>query len=794
MSDKQKFSERYVRFLLRHKIVSLIVVVFLTSFFGFKLLSLEVATDFFSFYPPSHPHIKLYNEYREMFGTANTMVCGVEVEKGDIYTSDTIRKIDRITQEILDLQGANPTQVVSITHPKLKNVTVNSWGIQIRPLMWPSLPRGQEDLRRLEKAVYQNAGVRGFYVSGDDKASAIYAGFWEEGVNPLEIYAWMEKVKAREADENTNIYFTGYPVLYAHVYHLASQIYIVLGVTLVVMLLLLWFYFRSWRGVFLPTLSAALSAVWGLGFASWLGINLDPLILVIPIIISARILSHTVQTMARYEEECVRLNNKEDAIVTAYSEMLAPSALSVLTDATGVLFIAVATIPLMRDLAFFCSFWILTIFVTVPSIAPIVLSFLKMPSRSKLKEENRSRIYIALARLLVRPSRSMKSCYLVLFLIVAILIGGGYYSLNLHVGDAQAGATLFYQDHPYNVGFNFFNEKFVGSNQLVIIAEGKEKGAIKNHDSLKLMEDLQRYMEIEANASGSLTMTNMIKRIYRMFHEGYPKWGFIPHNEQKISQIGFMIECNSSSGEMDRWVDETWTNATVSCFYKDYDNQLIKDSIEKAKSFINERVDDSSKIDFRLAGGIMGILYAMNEEIEFSYWASLIAVFLAVLFLCSITYRSFIAGLVLVIPLGISQVLAEVFMLLWGIDLNINSLPVAAIAIGIGVDYGIYLTSRIAEEYKDSQDYDYANRKAIETTGQAIIFTATTLIAGVFFWLFVDLKFQAEMGLLLGLLMLLNMINALVFIPVLVKIMKPKFVVSKKERGGIDSYAVVSNT
>ena len=117
-------------------------------------------------------------------------------------------------------------------------------------------------------------------------------------------------------------------------------------------------------------------------------------------------------------------------------------------------------------------------------------------------------------------------------------------------------------------------------------------------------------------------------------------------------------------------------------------------------------------------------------------------------------------------------------MLFKGIDLNYNSLPVAATAVGIGVDYGIYLTARISEEYRACGDYDLANQRALQTTGKAIIFTATTLIAGVIFWMFIDMKFQAEMGLLLGLLMFLNMIKALVCIPTLVKILKPKFMVA----------------
>jgi hypothetical protein len=185
-------------------------------------------------------------------------------------------------------------------------------------------------------------------------------------------------------------------------------------------------------------------------------------------------------------------------------------------------------------------------------------------------------------------------------------------------------------------------------------------------------------------------------------------------------------------------------------------------------------------LNFRLAGGILGILAAVNEEVEYSYWASLIAVFVACFVMCVISFRSVMAGLIIILPLALSQVLSEVFMRWRGIDLNINTLPVAAVAVGIGIDYGIYLLARISEEYENSKDHASANRIALETTGKAIIFTATTIIAGVIFWVFIDLKFQAEMGLLLVLLMFLNMVDAMIFIPSLVTVFKPKFVAERK--------------
>ena len=776
MEEKKSVVERYVGFLLRNRVWLLVLLGLITGFFCYRIYHLKIATDFFSLYPPRHPYIKLYNEYRKMFGSANVLVCAVEVKEGDIYNWDTLDKILRITKGMPKIRGCNSSQVVSLTHPRLKNVRVEAWGIKIEPVLARSIKRNDAGLQRIRQAVYTNEGIRGFYVSPDDKAAAIFAGFWEEGVDPLNLYEAMMKIKADETDENTNIYFTGYPALYAYIYHLAPQVYRVLAGTLALMVVLLFLYFRTWQGVLLPVMSAGLSAIWGLGFAGLLGFSLDPLVLVVPLVITARALSHSVQSMARYHEEYAQLGDKELAIKRAYSELTAPATLSIVTDGIGVLLISIATIPLMRNLGFFCSFWIISMFVSVPTLNPIVLSFIPPPSRKRAQLETGGRFYKTLASILVRPSAGWGR-WVVLGLIALVLVVGGRYSVNLKVGDTEAGAALLFPDHPYNEAFRYFNQTFVGATQLVIIAEGQKEGAIKNARTLQAMEDFQRFMETEGGAGGTLTFTNMIKRIFRMFHEGHPKWEMLPEDPKHLSQIGFQIENSSSPGEMDRWVDYSWTNATITCFYREYNNELIHRCIEKAKEFIE--ANPVENVRFRLAGGLLGILAAVNEEVEYSYWASLIAVFVVVFILCILTFRSVAAGFILIIPLAVSQILSEAFMLVKGIDLNINSLPVAAIAVGIGIDYGIYLMARISEEYEVSSDYNYANRRALETTGKAIVFTATTLIAGVFFWIFIDLKFQAEMGLLLCLLMFLNMVNALVFVPTLVTIFKPNFVVQR---------------
>lgn len=774
MSQEPRLVTRYVSFLLRRRVPILIVISLITAFFVYRLTHLKIHTEFFDLYPPSHPYIQLYNEYRQMFGGANVLVGAVEVKEGDIYTIETIRKIDQVTKALLETPGVNALQVISLTHPKLKNIQVSSWGIQIRPVIWPEFPRNQKDLDNIRRAVYTNEGIRGFYVSPDDKAASIHAGFWEEGGDPLLLYERLQEIKAAYEDENTEIYFTGYPALYAHIYHLAPQVFWVFGATGLVMMLLLFGYFRTWQGIVVPLLSVLISAIWGLGFAGLFGYNLDPLVMVVPILLTATALSHSVQSMNRYYQEYGRLSDKQGAIVTAYSELFAPATLSIITDGLGILTIAVATIPLMQKLAFFCSFWIITILVSVVTLNPLIVSFMKPPKLKASADGSESwSLYSAMARALSWPSRG-RSRVLVVVLILAIFIVGFPYARQLKVGDTEAGAALLFPDHPYNVAYQRYNDKFVGVNQLVIIVEGTEPDAIKRADTLAAMEEFQRYMEVETPSGGSLTITDMVKTIYRMYHEGHPKWSIIPEDPRHLGQIFFLLAGGTAPGEMDRWVSPDYTNATITVFFKSISNELIKEGIAKAKAFIDQAETES--VRFRLAGGLVGVLAAVNEEVEWSFWVSLAVIFTVVFFLCTLTYRSFVAGVILIIPLAASQVLAEVFMLFKGIDLNINSLPVAAVAVGIGVDYGIYLMSRIVEEYKTTGDLEAANRSAVATTGKAIVFTATTLIAGVIFWFFVDLKFQAEMGLLLALLMFLNMVSALVFIPTLVSIIKPRFV------------------
>ncbi len=789
---------KLVEYHVGHPILMLALIGLGTAFFGYKCSSLRIHTDFFDLYPPKHEYIQLYKQYRSMFGTANVMTLVLETRNGDIYNVKTIKKIDRITKELMTVKGVDTTQLVSLTHPRVKNIAVGYGGVSVTPII-KVLPETPEGLRSLKERVYSNEGVRGMYVSNDDKAALISAGFWEEGLDLNNLFKEIQKIKSEADDATHTLYITGYPMLYAWIAHYVPQLYNVFIVTAVVMLIMLWWYFRSFMGIFIPMISAVVSAVWGLGFAATLGINVDPLVLVIPLLLSARALSHSVQSMERYHEEYAAIGEQKQAIINAYGYLYKPGILGLITDGLGVLTIAVASIPLMRNLAIYGSFWIISIYVSSIVMHPVLVSLLPPPRAKHLKKEQLAALdketareklkeitarpgdmmYIKMGEFLITLTQGNRK-WVVLSLVMLIIFGGGYVTKKyLKVGDVSAGKAILYHDHPYNEASDLANKKFIGSSQLIVVAEGKDKGAMKDIKSLLLLEDLKNYSLQEIpNAGGAVCITDMVKALNRMFHDGYPMWAMLPERPGYVGQILYALAAGSTGGEMDRYISPDNKNATTIIYFRDYNNKIITNAIANLKRYIEEHPLEQVKL--HLAGGILGILAAVDEEVEWSYWINMALIFGFTFLFCMMAYRSLLGAMALFIPLLVSQISCDILMLVLGIDLNINSLPVASVGVGIGVDYGIYILSRLAEEYQFSNgDYRKARYLAITTTGKAIIFTATTLVVSIIFFVFASFKFQAEMAVMLSFLLVANMLGALMILPALVSIIGPERILSK---------------
>ncbi|MBM4256768.1 MAG: hypothetical protein FJ147_12825 [Deltaproteobacteria bacterium] len=766
--------EAYLRFLLKFRWPVLAVLTVMTIFLAYYALHMRVYTNFFDLYPPGHPYIQLYQQYRRMFGTANVLVMAIETKEGDIFNVDTINKINKATLFVLETAGVNPYQLRSLTHPKLKNIRITGAMITAYPIMYPGPPKTMDDVKRIKNAVYTNEGVHGFYVSRDNTAALVSAGFWEEGVDFNNLNTRMTQLRQElEADGKHKVYVSGFPMLYSWVFSYKNYIFGVIGITTLIILAMLWFYFRTFTGVWVPLFSGLLSAVWALGFAGYFGFNLDPLVLVVLVLITARALSHSVQSMERYHEEYHRLQDRQEAILSSYISLFSPALVSIASDGLAILTLAVAHIPLIQKLAFVSSFWVATISISVVTLHPIILSIIPPPLHDpKAGTRFSDKLYNGINRALINISQGGARTMIIVSFTVAMIVSM-VYARHLKIGDVSIGKALLYDHHDYNVSYDKVNEKFVGASQLVILAEGKEHGVIKDPQVLQTLEKFQRHMEQHQLVGGSITVTTMARRLYQMFQEGIPKWAIIPDNPRDVGNIFYQFLNTIGADDLDTFLDKNSQNATITIYYKDYNHETVVGSINSARQFIDQNPVEN--VEFRLAGGLLGILAAVNEEVEWSYKWNLILVMVTVFVLSVLTYASVVGALIVMIPSIVAQPLSESIMFWMGIDANINSLPVAAVGIGIGIDYGYYVLSRIVEEFQRFGDHDRAIEEALMTTGRAIMFTGTTLTVSVIFWIFFPMKFQSEMAVLLTLLLFFHVVGALAFIPGTVSLLKPRF-------------------
>jgi hypothetical protein len=829
----------YLRFLLRNRLIVSIVIGVMTLFFAYETTRVKVVPQFLDFYPgPSsvrifgheyqwrkgHPYIAIYNQFRRMFGSANILTVILETKHGDVYNPTTLQKIDQITKWIVETKGVIPYQILSIAHAKMKSFNVTANGeVVIKEVFYPGVPKTQADADRVKFAVYATKGIRGVYVSEDDTAALVNAGFWEEELDFNYLYERMTEIKRLVEDDNHTVYITGFPWLYTSIQRYVPQVSQVFALTVAALAFLLWNYFRTWTGIWVPMFSGLLSGIWALAFGPLLGLNLDPLVLVIPIFLTARALSHSVQSMDRYHEEYHRLGDKDAAIVESYSHLFPPAIASIMADGFGILVVAIAPIPLIQKVAVFSSFWVISIFVSVVTLHPIILSVINPPGvhddryPTWARWLGRAVLLLVAARFLVFTApiayRLLGPAKLGLTVFIAAAlyffheqiygsitratiaasadwkrwVGAGlsialicicpYWGWRLKVGDMTPGAALLFPDHPYNVAYAKLNEKFLGASQLVIIADtGKENG-MKNVAPLTAMEELADHMETAPGAGVSVTIIDIVKQLARLFHEGEPKWGFVPDKEKYIAELFYQFT-QGGAGDLDRFVSQDARYGNVITLFRGYSHDVIMHAIDTGKQWAAQHSDEG--VHFLFAGGLFGVLAAVNEAVESSYWLNLALIMTVVAACLYFTYGSLVATIILMIPVVLSQLACEAFMYIWQIDLNVNSLPIAAAGAGVGVDYGIYHFSRMLDAFDEGRTIDEAVDYATATTGKAIIFTATTMVAGTIFWWFSDLKFQAEMGLLLALLMIFNTFGGLVIVPAWVKIIQPNFMTKRR--------------
>ena len=592
-----------------------------------------------------------------------------------------------------------------------------------------------------------------------------------------------ENVALTIPEPDLAIYVAGEPRLYGWVYSYASDVFWILTVTYCMEWILRWMYFHDWRGALRPTLTGVIAAFWGLAFVSIIGFSLDPLILVMPFLITARAVSHAIQMHDRYYEEFERHDwNQRKAIVAAFAELFVPTFSGIATDALGVLVIILVPIVMLRNLAIVASWWILAITVAELLLNPIVYYYLRAPDPEVVMAREKG-WYKAFINRVTDWNLSSVGKVTTLVFWLALFAVGLFLMRGLIVGDPTSASPLVWEDSPYNVSHAHIQDKFGGVEPLIVVAEGKDRDAMKDPKVLRTMENFQRYLERDRDVGYSFSLTDILRSVNMVFHELEPKWGVIPNNSRDVAQTFFIFFSGSPPTETAKYVDPSYTTSHVTFFARNHKGDNIARIIQECKNFIADPKNNmDGKANFKLAGGLIGVLAAANEELVRNDLLMNFLGFGTIYIIVLFTYRSWAAGVYLLAPLFISNVLINAAMAVWGIGINVNTLPLVTVGVGFGIDYGLYILSRIIEEIRVNGDLELSIREALVTSGKAVSFTAVAMVGSTALWTFSNIRFNAVMGGLLAIWMFVSFIASETLLPVMISYFRPRFILREASK------------
>ncbi len=760
--------------LIKYRYGSFFLCIVITAFFIYQLKDISFNTNLGDFYPLKHPYLKVQNQLDGIFGGLNQVAIAVEVKNGTILNPATLEKVWQITRKLYLTEGINNGRVMSLSARKVKHVEANEDGFNTFRLMHDP-PRTEEKIKLLRDRIVVNPLVYGPMVSKDFRATLIQADF-ESTVSSRTIFQLLQQIEAQYKDENHAIYIAGQPVLQGWLDFYLPRMSWLFVLSILAMSLVLYNVFKSKRGVLVPIFSSAMATAWGLGITVLFGYKLTPATVLAPFLVFALGVSHNVQYIKLYYEFMYRdkKNSKRAAMRTSRS-LFVPAFTGLLTDGIAPFTLLIVPLGMVRSLAIGIGFGILSIFFSTIIFVPSLLSFMTPPKRYEVLREEKptitNRVLGYFAAIAVNKI-SRWTVIVVFFALTAVSLIG---IRQLEVGDKKPGTALLYAGSPYNKAEKFISEHFLTSDPYYIFVEGASSEALIAGSALREMDGLQRYLEKEVEGVGrTLSLVEYVKNMNRVMFAGDMREYRIPENDQTIAEYLFLYSLTAFPGDFDPVVSPDYKYANIKVDVKDHKSATINALIEKTETWIQNN-HRSSDISFAYAGGNIGMLAAVNQIVKPMLSGNSLLTS-ALVFFCLVAAYGFVAGWLLFLPLIFRTILVFGILGFLKIGLTCELIPVVALGIGFGDDFGIYILSRLMDEMKESGgNLKNALVKSMATSGKAVFFTGLTLTIGIATWMFSDILMQARLGALLAFFIFFNAIGTLIVMPSMIMTVRPRF-------------------
>ncbi len=757
--------------LFRHRGMVVLAFVLATLFLLFKASQIKLDAAFTKNIPLAHPYMQTYMKHAKDFGGANNILISVCDASGNIFNPNFFETFRKIHDQVYYMPGVDRVLVKSLFSPSTRFVEVVEDGFAGGPVIPADFSADERGLAIVRQNV-DKAGIVGRMVADDYSCAMVTAQLQEVNPDTLEkldtiaFASQLEKdVRGQYESDKITVHIIGFAKMVGDVAQGAKGVLVFFAVAIFITAIMVYMFSRSLKLTLLPIACSLIAVIWQMGLLTVVGFGIDPMSILVPFLVFAIGVSHGVQMINATGKSVAAGLDAKTAAQASFRKLLIPGGIALLSDTVGFLTLLAIDIGVIRELAITASLGVGVIILTNLILLPVLMSFIKYSDKyvaaASAPTPKADKFWYVLS-----ACTEKKVAALILFVTAALFVFGYQQSKELKIGDLHPGAAALHADSRYNQDTFLITDRYAISVDYINVMVETDANGCTFHPIMEKIDQFQWQMENVPGVQSAVSLASVSKTINAAFNEGNVKWRVLPRTTESLVQSSSRVETSTGLLNPDCSV------MPVILFLQDHKAETIEKVVAEAKRIGKELGTDQTK--FMLASGPVGVMAATNEAVAAAQEPMTWYVYAAVIVLCLLSFRSLRATTAVIIPLYVVTMLATALMTYLEIGLTVSTLPVIALGVGIGVDYGIYILTNMTQPLRDGVPLRTAYFNALKSTGSAVLFTAVTLAIGVSTWVFSALKFQVDMGILLTFMFVVNMLGAIFVLPALAAFFWPQ--------------------
>ncbi|HSO88028.1 MAG TPA: MMPL family transporter [Draconibacterium sp.] len=736
--------EKFAAVVVKARWFIIIFVIAASVLLGLQIQKVKINSDVISSLPTDDKDAVLLKRIGEQFG--GNRIGMVILDCDDVFTSEILNQVKQISDSISQIEGIS--SVTSLTNAI--DIKETEDGMEIGKLVDEyNLPESPEELAKLKERALSNDMYKGTIVSEDGTATIVIFTLFDDA--DIQQVALEVEKKARSIHTEGQIYFAGSPMLITSIARLISaDLKLLFPIALLVIAVVLLLSFRSWRGVVMPLLVCIISIDWVIGIMGLAGFEMSMVSNNIPIVLLAVGSAYAIHVIHRIGQ--TRNTDSSQAIITALSGVAIPVMLAALTTMAGFLsFIFGSYLKMIRDFGLFTAlgtfFAVLLSLVFVPAVLAVFPPKLKNEIAGQIKPIRKSKMN----KLILVPLQKLLHSYpkqIILTWVVVTIIA----ILGITMIERNVDIRNYFKKHnPTRIAEDIMTRKFGGTKPVFV----HFKGDILSPEVLKTMLNMQEYMKQSPDIASTQSIADLVLSINEAFGGGKQ----IPDEKETIEQLWFMLDGNEN---IQKFITPGYDEAVIISKFISADNEAKKEFGKYMQKFISENSTETCEIQVT---GMPFIDVTMDRSLINSQIGSVLMAILFVIIIVGLILRSPVSGIYAAIPIVSAVIILFGFMGFTGIPLNIATVLVASITVGIGIDYSIHVISHFKSAVRKGETITAALTETIEISGKAIIINVFSVSAGFLVLLFSEMVPLEYFGLLISLSMFGSGLGALTLLP-----------------------------